>query len=245
MRLAVITAALAVTAAPAFAQRADTPRARVSINAAIQAGGDTIQQSFSVTKNVEAAPVSVSIPAKTAPTFDAGLALRLNGRFSVGFTISHASKALGGSVSAQIPHPFYYDQPRAIAGATAGLTHSETAVHIAAIYTIPASPSFEVSVFGGPTVFSVAQSLVSDVAYTESYPFDSATFASATTTGARATTIGFHAGTDLTWRLGRHVGVGGLLRYSRASVTLSAGPTNSADARAGGVLTGGGIRLWF
>jgi hypothetical protein len=86
---------------------------------------------------------------------------------------------------------------------------------------------------------------VTEVIYAESYPFDAASFVSAVTTGTSGTALGFNVGADLTWRFGQHFGLGGLLRFSRASTTLSVGPDNEVAAEAGGLHVESGLRLIF
>ena len=49
-------------------------------------------------------------------------------------------------------------------------------MHVQVRGVIPVSDSVRWHVFGGPSFFTVEQSIVSDFEYTESYPFDTATF---------------------------------------------------------------------
>jgi hypothetical protein len=93
---------------------------------------------------------------------------------------------------------------------------------------------------------------VADVAYTETYPYDTATFSGATLMRVNATRVGFNAAADLTWRLSRRWGVGGLIRFARARVPLtmtSTGtdlqPTSAGSVVAGGFQATGGLRMTF
>ena len=97
----------------------------------------------------------------------------------------------------------------------------------------------------GVSVFSVTQGLVTDVVFTDAYPFDTATFASATTTSLSKTATGVNVGADITWKLSRNVGVGGLVRFAKASVTLAPSAGNSTTIDVGGVQVGGGVRFAF
>jgi hypothetical protein len=45
--------------------------------------------------------------------------------------------------------------------------------------------------------------------------------------------------------MSRYVGIGALVRYSRASVSLPAGFGTEVTVRAGGLEIGGGVRLRF
>ncbi|MDA1094823.1 MAG: hypothetical protein O3A25_16355 [Acidobacteria bacterium] len=118
-------------------------------------------------------------------------------------------------------------------------------MHIQAQWFIPVSDRLEVGVFGGPSLFSVDQEFVRGVDFRDVFPFDTATFVSAPTERQSASAVGFNVGTDVTVLLTRNVGVGGLVRFSRATVDMAApdGTTRSLDA--GGVQAGGGLRLRF
>jgi hypothetical protein len=49
----------------------------------------------------------------------------------------------------------------------------------------------------------------------------------------------------VTWRLGRSLLVGGLVRYSLANVTLSPSSGNDVDMHAGGIDIGAAVRVGF
>jgi hypothetical protein len=90
----------------------------------------------------------------------------------------------------------------------------------------------------------VNQDLVSRVTYTQTYPYDVAQFTGVTIKRVKDRTIGFHAGAGATWKLARHVGVGGTLRYSRGTLdTISGSDPISFDI--GGLHAGGGLRFMF
>jgi hypothetical protein len=220
-------------------------RTRVSINAGAQVAGEAASQSFSLTKNLEAAPVSVTLPSGRAIFIDGGATIRVRGNLGIGISVSALSHDIDGSLSAQIPHPSYDNQPRPISGTAAGLTRSETAVHLDAAYIAPSRGKVAVIVFGGVSIFNVGQKLVTDINYKDEYPFDAPTFTSATSADASTMAVGFNAGTDVTWKLSRKFGVGALVRFSRASVTLSSGAGNSVSTSAGGLQAGGGVRIAF
>ena len=88
------------------------------------------------------------------------------------------------------------------------------------LYGIDVNPRLTVTLSGGPSVVRIEQSLVTDVKYDESYPFDEATFRSAGTRRAKASAAGFNAGADVRWMFARSYGLGAVVRYSRATVDL-------------------------
>jgi hypothetical protein len=108
------------------------------------------------------------------------------------------------------------------------------------------SNRMDLALSAGPSFFSVSQDLVSDVVFSETYPYDTATFTSATITKATATKIGFNAGADVGIKLSKNFGVGGLVRYSKASVVLPlANATAGISTDAGGLQAAGGVRFFF
>jgi hypothetical protein len=246
MRAALLLALATIFTSVEIANAQPSPgRVQVAINGALTATNQTISQDFSVQKNVEAATIATDIRLTRSPLLEAGVRVRLVGGLHLGLAVSSWSRSTEGALDARIPHPFFFNQPRELDGLVTGLTHKETAVHIEAAYVALLGRSVDLSIFGGPSRFNVRQDLVTDVIYSESYPFDTASFVSATTAGTSATASGFNVGADLTWRFAQHFGLGGLLRFSRATTTLSVDSDNEATAEAGGLHAGGGLRVIF
>ena len=98
----------------------------------------------------------------------------------------------------------------------------------------------------GPSWFHVTQDLVTGITFTERYPYDTATFAAASTVRAAADSVGVNAGVDVAVKLSKNIGIGGLVRYSHTSVEFPLpGAATSPKSDAGGIQAGGGIRLYF
>lgn len=218
-------------------------RVRASVNGGVQAGNDTLAQSFSVPKNLEATPITVDIDARRGQLFDAGIVVRLKGAFGVGVAVSYLTHDSSANVTAQVPHPFFFNQPRTVTGTTP-VSRTEIVGHLDAVYIVPGR-KLDLLLSGGPSVFSLEQTLATDITYGDTYPYDTASFLSATTTRATKTATGYHLGADVTWKLSRNFGLGGMIRYARASATLSAGSDNTVKDNAGGLQAGGGIRIAF
>ena len=233
-------------AAPALAsaQTSDAPRVYVSINGGTQRSDNHVAQSFSVQKNFEDTPITLDVDEKRGVLFDGGFVVRLAGPIGMGFDVSLMTHDADANVTASAPHPFFFRQPRAISGTT-NTTRRETAGHIRAVYLIP-SRHVNAMIFGGPSLFSVRQTLVTDVMYSESYPYDTATFTGAqTATSTSKTAAGFHAGVDVAWKISTNVGIGGMAQFARAQATLNAANNAPLKVDAGGLLVGGGLRLAF
>ncbi|HEU4687452.1 MAG TPA: outer membrane beta-barrel protein, partial [Vicinamibacterales bacterium] len=162
---------------------------------------------------------------------------------AVGGGLARFSTSTPTTINAQIPHPFFFNQPRSVTGEFEG-DRSELAVHIQAKWLVPVNDKFLVTIFGGPSFFQVEQTIVNDIDYTESYPFDTATFTGAITDSQSESAIGFNVGGDFAYYFSNQVGVGGVVQYSGATVEMAV-PSGTADVKAGGLQVGGGLRLRF
>ena len=163
---------------------------------------------------------------------------------AVGVGFSRFNTGSEAVVAAALPHPFFFDRERPVSG-TAIAAREETAVHIQAQWVIPVSDVVEVAVFGGPTFFTVEQDLVSGINFTDIFPFETATFVSASVQQQSESAVGFHVGADIAVYFTPNVGVGGLVRFSRATVDFSSIDGGTVSADTGGVHVGGGLRLRF
>ena len=240
---AFLSLVLASSAASAAAQ--DIPRAFVSINGGYQVTTTEFEDTFTFTAHQETGSSRVTYPIEAGPTFDGGGGVRLWRGLGVGVAVSRFT--VDGTVSAtsSIPHPFFLQQNREVSGETDGLRREETGVHVQAQYSFPVGGKVHVTLMGGPSYIEVSQALVIDVNYTEEYPYDTAAFAGVDSTRRKGSEIGFNGGADVRWMFTRNVGVGGLIRVSRATVDLDAGDNRTVPVDAGGVQAGIGLRLAF
>lgn len=218
---------------------------RVSVNGGTQVGSHTVSQAFSLPLYQEDADIFNDIDVSGGGVFDIGVAYRVAGPLWAGVSFSSVSRNVESELVAELPHPFFFNRPREVSGAISDLDSKERAIHISAAYLLPLSDKVDVAVFGGPSRLSTTQDLVTDVDYSETYPYDTATLISATTTSASGSAWGLNVGADVTWRLSRIFAAGGLLRFTKASTTLVADPGNEADVDAGGLMVGVGLRMIF
>ena len=112
----------------------------------------------------------------TAPGFDAGAGVRVAGNFALGVAVSYAAGEGEAAVSARAPHPIFDNRDREFSGPAAGLRRQELGVHVQALYLVPVTDSFTVTLFGGPTMISLQQDLVADVEFRQEYPFETAAY---------------------------------------------------------------------
>jgi len=131
-----------------------------------------------------------------------------------------------------------------VEGSLDGVAHNEQSIHVDLMYALPVR-AVDLKVMGGPTWFNLKQDFVSDVSINETYPFDTATFAGATTKRLSSSALGFNVGMDVSRSLTSHIGIGGLVRYSSADVKFDDSNTGQDTVKAGGVEVAAGVRLRF
>lgn len=232
-----------VGATPAAAQ--SQPRVEISANVGALTGASTFTESDAFPSNGgETATVTVDHGAKTALAFNVGAAVRIAPRFWAGVQYAMADTKASASVSAAVPHPILFNAPRTVEGSVNDVAHNEQNVHVDLMYALPVS-AVDVKVMGGPTFFSLKQDFVSGVTVSETYPFDTATFASATTKQLSNTAVGFNAGVDISRALTPQLAVGGLIRYSRGDVKFDDPAIGQQTVKAGGLEVTGGVRIRF
>ena len=239
----VAAAAVIVAAVPTVGLA--QPRVGVTVNAGTQATSTAFTTRATLTLHREDGDLRADYGVDAGALIDLGASVRLWRQVGLGIGVSRFQTTAAAGVAAVLPHPFHLEQFRAVDG-SADAARQETAVHVQLRVGATVGTRLDVTLFGGPTVFAVAQALVSDVLFEEIYPYDTATFSSAPTVQRSATAVGFHAGVDLTTYLTPNVGVGALVRFSRAMVDLAQPDgVGSLAVETGGLHVGGGLRLRF
>jgi hypothetical protein len=232
-------------ATPAHAQTPADSRVVIAVNAAGQVSTSDFATTATLHVNQEDGNLKGTFEVPAGFVFDAGGAVRVTRQLFVGVSVSQYSHSGDAAVHADIPHPFFFDMPRAVDGTAHGVKRSETGVHVDLMWALPRHGRMAAKIFGGPSILSVHQDLIGDVRYTESYPFDTATFSGASTTRVSKSAVGVNVGADVTFYLTPNIGVGALVRYSHASVKLPVPLDGDASTSAGGLHTGGGLRIAF
>jgi hypothetical protein len=132
--------------------------------------------------------------------------------------VSRISKARDSAVSAQIPHPFVFNQRRVVPATASDLHRQETAVHMQASWVMPLRRRWQIAASGGPTWFRVAQDLVQNINVSQTYDYDTATSAGVIVQRQSRSHLGFNAGVDVIYLFAQHVGVGMSGGYSLARI---------------------------
>lgn len=170
---------------------------------------------------------------------------RLWRNLAVGAGVTGFWSTRSADVTASLPHPFYFNQPRSADGSASGLTRNEAMVAVEASWIVPLRARMDMQVFAGPAFFNVRADLPTSVQFTEAYPYTTATFTSLQTTSVSDSATGFTVGADVAYMFNPSIGVGGHLRFSRASATLSSAGGQQTSIDLGGFQAGGGLRFRF
>ena len=240
-RSLIVVIALTAVAARASAQPAAwTDRGYLSAGADVRVVGSSFGDLIHPIDFAEAAVVNTTYKSKLAPGVEFGGGVRVWRNVAIGATATWVSRADSGSVDAQVPHPFVFGKPRAVSG-SASLARNETAVHVQAVWMIPVASRWQLGLAAGPSWIALGQDLVQDVTVTQTYPYDTATYAGVHSQRVSKSRVGFNAGGDATYLVRRRVGLGVSATFSRAHIPLSA----SAATDVGGLHVNGGLRIRF
>jgi len=230
---------------PAPPVRPAARRVEVSANVGAQTGGSKFSVSSTRPSNGgETETITADHGVNTALGFSVGAAVRLVPQFWAGVHFAMTEMKPGASVTAVIPHPILFNASRTVDGSIDNVVHHEQNVHVELMYALPVH-AVDVKVMAGPTFFNLKQDFVSAVTINQSYPFDSATFASAATKRLSQSAVGFNTGVDISRSLSSSVGIGALIRYSRGDVKFDDTDIGRQTIRAGGLEAAGGVRVRF
>ncbi len=224
---------------PAVAQTTGPTRGWATASFGTQSAPERFDRTQTFSANAETATVSSTYATNSGQTLNVGGGVFLLRRLGVGASFSRTTSETPANVTATVPHPFFFNQPRRATASFDGLERIESVLHLQARVVLPVASRFEVAVFGGPSRFKVEQGLIAEPRFAETYPYDQVTLTS-TTERASGSRFGIHVGGDFAYYLTPHIGVGAMVQFSSATVTVG-----TTEITAGGPQFGGGIRLRF
>ena len=241
----VLTVILACTARSAAAQTKAWPeKGWFSVSGGVQPTVNSFSDAFDLPLYAEIEHVTVSSPVKGGTLVAASGGYRVWKQLAIGLDVTRYNRGASARVTAQIPHPFFDNQFRQVQGTTSA-TRNEVGVHVLIGWMMPLTDRLRLLVTAGPSAISVGQTLVTGAQFSETYPYDTATFTGADTKNATVTAMGFNAGADVFWMFSRNIGAGGLIRFTRARAKVSTGAGRTISIDAGGAQAGAGLRVVF
>jgi len=244
--------AVALMAGSAHLAHAQTPDGHRYLN--INLGAQTQEQTFTDTTTFdlygERGAVAAEHTAGGGLLFDISAGMRVWKSLSAGIGYSLVSNKNDALLLARVPHPIVFNRARQATATAEDLEHSEKAVHVQFSWLIPLTDQFDVSVFAGPSFFTVRQDIATIRApqdIRDAAPFTSVTISNVSVTDVKDSAVGVNIGVDGTYHVRPMFGVGIFLRYAGASLDLpvTAGSTRDEELKAGGFQAGGGLRVRF
>jgi len=223
----------------------------IDVNFGIAAAAeDTLATTTTRTQFRETATFSAEYNHPRGAEFDFGGGYMFTPMVGLGVSFTGTAHRGSPTTSIRIPHPVIFN---AFATDTAvgdtELDRSEGGVNIhVMVNATPNADRLRVRLFGGPTFFRVKADTIDDIRYSQVFvillPVNAVDITSYEFSEAEGTGWGFHVGGDVSVFFSRVVGVGGFVRFSRGTVALE-DFSGAYDVKAGGVQTGGGLRLRF
>lgn len=168
----------------------------------------------------------------------------LRGPLALGLTWSESSLSDHADVVGRLPHPFLFDSPRIVEGTSRGLSRDDTALHLSLRWLVRDGEKVQVALFGGPSQIDVEYDVATAILFDQSYPFDTADFVGLETRKESDSALGYHLGVDVGWWFSRSTGLGGVVRFSDASLDLDA-PGGAVAIDGGGLQTAVDLRFRF
>jgi hypothetical protein len=244
-----------LAAAPAAAQEPPLfippppPRAVfVNVNGGLIAQSQEFTQAADFILYGEAGSFEAQHAIKGGPVVDVAAGVRVAGNMSLGVAYSRRSTHTRAvALTALVPDPLFTNRHRDATGIAAGLEHGERAVHVQASWRLPVTVEFDVTLFVGPTIFTVDEEVVEGVSVTEGAS-GTASVSGIARSRQRRTAAGFHFGFDTAYMFTRHAGAGAMLRYSRGWTELELPPGSTESditLHPGGFELAAGLRLRF
>jgi methylated-DNA-[protein]-cysteine S-methyltransferase len=187
--------------------------AAVSAGAQLAAPGYTSTAVFKV--HAEDATLNADATIGIGPAFGARGGVRVWKNLAIGAGLEVTATSQRLNVTGLLPHPFQFNQYREVDGTASGLSRAETLVAFEVSWYAALARRVDMIVFAGPAYINVRQDMATRIQFTESYPFETATFTGVETTSVSGGAIGVTAGVDVSYLVTRQFGIGGDVRYLR------------------------------
>lgn len=237
------------TARQASAQGATwSDRGYINVGWGVESGSSAMSDTRTTTIYEETATVTSSSTFTSGSLFDVGVGLRVWRNLIVGAAYHQEQNDTEGELTGSIPSPVFFNRPRTLTQAVAGLERKEKATHLTIGWVVPIGAKFDIMISGGPSFFRMEQDVVSDVRIGEQGGNFTAVVANPTVTTRKQSQTGYNVGADATYIVWSNdsvrVGAGGFVRFTKADMDIEMLNT-SQPTEAGGVQFGFGARLRF
>ena len=221
-------------------------RLALHANFGYQVSSDELRQRIEFRAYGEDARLLATHEPMGGPLFDVGGLIDVWEELSIGASYAQTTGSDPATLTGTVPHPLFAASDRTIPAQTSDLTREEksTHIHLAWRLDLPIE-KLDLRVMGGPSYFSVTQSLVTGVGISEvGPPFTMVSIDGLDSGDLVKSAWGGHAAVDIAYMVSPNVGVGGFVRFAQGSTTLTIGAAD-VSVTVGGLHTGGGIRIRF
>jgi hypothetical protein len=229
-----VCAAMLCAETPAQAQSGGD-RAFLNFGVGAQPQRRTVAASESFPLYDETATVAAAQHIANGALIEIGGGMRVARRLAIGAAFSTFGRPAGGTLTASVPDPVFYGRPTTVAADASDLEHKERSIHVQAIWLVPVSPKFDISVSAGPSFIRVSQELATaSVA-------SAAQSVAVTRTNESGTAVGVNAAFQGNFMFAPRYGVGIFFGYAGGSLDLP----HAKDFSVGGFRTGVALQARF
>jgi hypothetical protein len=242
VRAILVSSLILVCAGSASAQGTNRSRAAITVGAGYTPSPQTFSNTITFESFSEEGSLTTVYTPKKGPWIDTNAVIRVWRNLGASVGVSFLRGSTPAQITGSIPHPLQVNDPRTLNG-TESVQHTETVVNLAAAYWFQPGGRTDVVVSAGASITSVSQDFVSDVTYSQTFPYDEVAYEGATVTRGTRTVVGVNIGMEIGYRLAGHVGVAGVARYSGGTTDFT--DIGVSGFKLGGLRLEGGVRLLF
>jgi len=163
--------------------------------------------------------------------------------FGVELGADISSRNLDGIYSASIPHPLLFDANRLGEGA-GSYKVSENSIFLNFVYSLRFR-RFGLDVFAGPVYILSTANIITEMSFTESYPYDSVSL-SVNSTEVSKNVFGFNGGTNVLFYFGKNFALYATANYIGGKADFETGTDiPGPQINLGGFKAGAGLKIFF
>jgi hypothetical protein len=225
-----------------------TDRGYASISVGFETGSGQLNDATTRSIYGEQGSLSVSQAVDSGAMVDLSVGARVWRNISAGIAYHQGGTSSESSVEGTIPHPLFFNRPRALAMTVTDLDRTERAVHLQLGYMVPLTDRIDVHVTFGPSFFTLRQDVVADITPLESGNFETVD-GTPVIVEREDSPVGFNIGADVSYTVYTRdrlkLGGGMFIRYAGASGDVQLLDEDVVDSDVGGLQVGFGARVRF
>lgn len=221
------------------------PYKRIYLSAEFNAGfqEESLSSTYIDTAYYETATTNLGYDVKKGTPFLAAVGFRITRSIGVEMGVDVSSRNLESTYSTSVPHPLIFNNPRT-AGGNGSHSLSENTIFLNFVFGARFG-RFGLDLFGGPAyIFSKAQ-IISDMSYSQSYPYDDISL-STSTKEVSMNVFGYNGGARILFYFSDTVALFTGARFigGKASFDPETG-LPFPEITLGGFRAGGGLKILF